>query len=99
MIGNDCADAIANCSAEIQSGHDIHRRPSIYWPARVGNPPPACLPGTLNTCQPGPPAERFSIFSNLNAVKAHMHVHHKLGPKSKRDQTIIPQNATQNTKN
>jgi len=32
----------------------------------VENPPPAYLPDTLNTCQPGPPAERLSIFSDLD---------------------------------
>jgi hypothetical protein len=89
ILGNECADATAKCSAENQSGHDIHIKTeahphsSIFWPVRVKNPPPACLPDTLNTCQPGPPADRLSIFSDLDAVKAHMHVQHKLGPKSK----------------
>ena len=49
---------------------------------RVENPPPACLPDTLNTCQRRPPAKRFSIFSNLDALKAHMHI--QLGLKSKK---------------
>jgi len=77
-----------NCSTVIQSGHDIHihtdayPHSSIFWPARVEITLPACLPDTLNTCQPGPPAKRLSIFSDLDAVKAHMHVQHKLGPKS-----------------
>jgi len=90
ILGNECADAIAKCSAENQSGHDIHintdahPHSSIFCPARVENPPPACLPDTLNTCQRRPPAKRFSIFSNLDAVKAHMHVQHKLGLKSKK---------------
>jgi len=35
-----------------------------------------------NTCQPGSPADRLSIFSDHYAVKAHIH-DHKLGPKSK----------------
>ena len=89
ILGNRWADAIAKCSAEIQSGHDIHinadahPHSSIFWPARVENPPPACLPDTPNTCQRGPPAERLSIFSDLDAVNAQMHVQHKLGPKSK----------------
>ena len=56
---------------------------SKLWPARMENPPPVCLPDTLDTYQPGPPVDRLSIFSDLNAVKAHMHVQHKLGPKSK----------------
>jgi len=68
ILGIECADALAKCSAENQSGHDIpinadaHPHSSILWPARVENPPPACLPDTLNTCQPGHPADRFSIF-------------------------------------
>ena len=72
ILGNECADAIAKCSAENQSGHDIHNNTdahphsSIFWPARVDNPPPACLPDALNTCQPGPPVDRLSIFSDLN---------------------------------
>jgi hypothetical protein len=76
--GNECTDAIAKCSAENQSGLDIHINSnahfhsSIIWSARVEKPPPACLPDTLNTCQPGPPAERLSIFSDLDAVKAHV---------------------------
>ena len=85
------ADATAKCSVENQSGHGIHvntyahPNSSIFWPARVKNPPPACLPDTLNTCQPGHPAERLSVFSDLDAVKAHMHVQRKLGPtKSKK---------------
>jgi len=62
-----------------------YRRPSIFfWTARVEKPSPACLPDTLNTCQePGLPVERLSIFSDLDAVKAHMLVQHKLGPKLK----------------
>jgi hypothetical protein len=95
ILGNKCADAIAKCSAENYSGHDIHintdihPHPSVSWPARVRDPPPACLPDTLYTCQSGPPAERLSISSDLDAVKAHMHVQHKLGLKiKKRFQTI-----------
>ena len=90
FLGNECAGAKAECSAENQSGlgihmnTDAHPHPSIFWPARVENPPSACLPDTLNTCQPGPPAERLSMFSDLDAVKVHMHVQHKLGPKSKK---------------
>jgi ribonuclease HI len=77
ILGNECADAIAKFSAENQSGHDIHintdahPHSSIFWPARVENPSPACLPDTLNTCQPGPSAERLSILSDLDAEKAH----------------------------
>jgi hypothetical protein len=56
---------------------------SKLWPARMENPPPVCLPDTLDTYQPGPPVDRLSIFSDLNAVKAHIHVQHNLGPKSK----------------
>jgi hypothetical protein len=56
----------------------------MFWPARVENPPPACLPDTLNTCKPGPPAERLSIFSDCDVVKARMHIQHKLGLKSKK---------------
>jgi len=89
---------VAKRSAENQSGHDSylisdihintdaqpHPHSSIFWPARVKNPPPAYLPDTLNIYQPGPPADRLSIF-NLDAVKAHiMHVQHKPGPKSKK---------------
>ena len=54
FLGNECADAIAKCSAVNQSGHDTHintdARPhsSIFWPTRVENPPP-CLPDTPNT--------------------------------------------------
>jgi hypothetical protein len=86
ILGNDCADATAKCSVENQSGHDIHNNIdahphlTIFWPARVEDPPPACLPDTPDTCQPGPPAERFSIFSDIDAVKTRMHVQHKLGP-------------------
>jgi hypothetical protein len=96
ILGNECVDAIAKCSADNQSGHDIHintdahPHSSIFWPAKVENPPPACLPDTLNTCQTGLPADRLSIFSNLNAVKAHVRVQHKLGPQSKKYQTISP---------
>jgi len=77
ILGNECADAIAKRFAENPSGHDIHintnahPHSSIFRPARVKNPPPACLPDTLNTCQPGPPAERLFIFSNVDVVKAH----------------------------
>ena len=103
ILGNECADAITKCSAENQSGHDIHSYTdarshllsSIFWPERVENPPPACLPDTLNTCQPGPPPERLSIFSDLDAAKAHMHVQLKLCLNQKRFQTI----STQITKN
>jgi hypothetical protein len=91
ILGNECADAIAKCSAENHSGHDIHintdahPHSSKFWPARVENPPPDKLPGTLkNTCQRGPPAESLSILSDLDAVSARMHVQHKLGPKSKK---------------
>jgi len=42
--------------------------------------PTAHLPGTPSTCQPGPPEERFSIFSDLDAVKAHAYAQYKLGP-------------------
>ena len=36
----------------------------------------------LYTCQPGPPVlDRLSIFSDLAAAKAHLHVQHKLGTK------------------
>jgi hypothetical protein len=72
ILGNECADAIAKCSVEYQSGHDIHintdahPHSSIFWPARVENPPLAYLLDTLNTSQPGPSAERLSIFSNLD---------------------------------
>ena len=67
------------------------------------DPPPAYVPDARNTCQPGPPADRLSIFSDLDAVshiahmhvQAHMRVQHKIGPKSKRFQTISPQSATQ----
>ena len=44
-------------SAENQSGYDIysnhnaHPHSSTFWPARVENPPLACLPDTNNTCQ------------------------------------------------
>ena len=87
ILGNECAGA---CSLENQSGHDIHiytdahPHSSIFWPARVENPPPACLLDTFNTCQPGPPADRISILSDLDAVIAHKHAQHKLGPKSKK---------------
>jgi hypothetical protein len=43
ILGNECAGA---CSLENQSGHDIHiytdahPHSSIFWPARVENPPP-----------------------------------------------------------
>ena len=101
------SDAIAKCSVENQSGHDIHiyteaySHSSILWPARVGNPLPACLPDTFDICQPVPPAERLSLFSDLDAVKAHMHVQLKLGPKLKKGSTIRPQvlHKIQNTKN
>jgi len=76
-LGNKCADATAKSSAENQSGHDIHidtdahPHSSISWPARVGDPSPVCQPDTPNTCQPGPPAERFSIFSDLDMLWKH----------------------------
>ena len=63
---------------------DAHPHPSIFWPARVDNPPLTCLPDTLNICQLGPPAERLSVFWDIDAVKAHMHLQCKLGPKSKK---------------
>jgi hypothetical protein len=56
----------------------------------VESPPIACLPDTLNTCQRGPSAERLSILSDLDAVKAHMHVQHKLVPKSKKVSDFKP---------
>jgi hypothetical protein len=89
-LGNECADAIAKCFAEIKvatTSHintDAHPHSSIFWPARMENPLPACLPDALNTCQRRPPPERLSIFSDLNAIKAHMHVQHKLGSKTKK---------------
>jgi hypothetical protein len=54
------------------SGHDIHintdthPHSTIFWPARVENPP------------------NLPIFSNLDAVKAHMHIQHKQGLKSRK---------------
>jgi len=45
ILGNECADAIAKCSAENLSGHDfyintdVHPHSSIFWPARVENLP------------------------------------------------------------
>ena len=45
ILGNECADAIAKCSVEYQSGHDIHintdahPHSSIFWPAKVETPP------------------------------------------------------------
>jgi len=67
----------------------------IIWPARVENPPPpipAYLPNALNTLL----ADRLSISSVLDAVKAHMHVQHKHGPKSKK---YVKPHITQHTKN
>jgi hypothetical protein len=99
ILGNECADAITKCSAENQSGHDIHigtdthPHSSIFWPARVKNLPPACQPDTLITCQSGFPADRLSIFSDFDAIKAHMHVQYKV-LSQKRSQTISPQSAT-----
>jgi hypothetical protein len=87
ILRNECAGAVTRCSAENQSGHDIHVNTdahpdlSIFWPARVLDPPPAYLPETINTCQPGPPVDRLSNLSNQNAAKAHMHNQHKPGPK------------------
>jgi hypothetical protein len=53
--------------------HNLHPcTPGGLTPARVETPPPACLPDTHDTCQPRPPTERLSIFSDLD-VKAHMH--------------------------
>ena len=40
ILGNECADAIAKCSVENQSGHDIRintnaqTQSSVFWPAR-----------------------------------------------------------------
>ena len=82
ILENECADAMAKCSAESQNGHDIHNytdahpHSSISWPARVENPPQAYLPNALNICQQGPPVHRLSIFPDLDAGKAHMHVQH-----------------------
>ena len=50
---------------------------SIFWPARMADYPPVHLPKTLNTWQSLPALERLSIFSDLSAVKAHMHITHK----------------------
>ena len=61
-----------------QLTYPIHPHLFLFCPARVENPP------SDNTCQPGLPADRLSIFSDLDAVKAHMHVQHKLGPKQKK---------------
>ena len=42
----------------------------------------SCIIIQLYTCQPGPPVlDRLSIFSDLAAAKAHLHVQHKLGTK------------------
>ena len=85
ILGNECAVAIAKCSAENQCGHDVHintdahPHSSIFWPARVENPPssiPAYLPDTLDTCHPWPPAERLS--TGISQISMHMHVQHKL---------------------
>jgi hypothetical protein len=70
-------------TSQLDRNFVAHPHLSAFWPGRVENPPLACLPDTLNTFQPGPPAERFSIFSDLDAVKAHLHIQQKLGPKSK----------------
>jgi ribonuclease HI len=57
ILGSECADAIAKCSAENQSGFDIHINADahphspIFWSARVGDPPPACQPDTPPTNQ------------------------------------------------
>ena len=62
-----------------KNGQDIdintsaHPHSSIIRPASVEKPPPACLPDTLSTCQPWPPADMLSIFSDFDAVKAHMY--------------------------
>jgi hypothetical protein len=87
ILGIKCADAIAKCSVENQRGRgihintDAHPHSSIFWPAMMENPPPAYLPDTLNICQPGPLTDRVSIFSAINAVKAHMHAQQNLDPK------------------
>jgi hypothetical protein len=50
-------------------------------------PSPSLLdtpPDIPYTCQQGPPADRLSIFSDLDAVQTRMHIQHKLGPKSKK---------------
>ena len=86
-------NALADFSVKFTSVHintDAHPHLSIFWPAGVEEPSPACLPDTLNTCQRGPPGERTSIFSGLDALKAHMHVQHKLGPKSKKVSNFKP---------
>jgi hypothetical protein len=99
-LGNECANAMAKCSVGNQSGHDIHintdanPHSSVFWLARVGDPSPACLPDT--------PAERLSISSDLDAIKAQMHVQHKLGYKSKKvsnHRSTKCYTNTQNTKN
>jgi hypothetical protein len=102
------ADAIANCSAESQSGRDIQihtdahppfihllaSKGGIFWPARGVNPPPACLPHALSTCQPGLPTDRLSIFSDLDAVMAHMHVRHCNGLSTQPPKLILELDAT-----
>ena len=70
----------------------------IYLLASEGRRRPNSSPPTTYSEQlPIYSFNRLSIFSDLNAVKARMHVQHVLGLKLKRFQTISPQNAIQNT--
>ena len=39
-----------------------HPHSSIFWPARVGDPPPACQPDAFNTCQSGPSVDRLHFL-------------------------------------
>jgi len=93
-IGNECADAIANCSAAKQSGHaiihnntDAHPNSSISGRKGWNKTLPQFAYQTLLTPanqgrqQKGPP---FSQNSMLSTVNTHIHVTHKLGPKSKK---------------
>ena len=77
ILGNECADAIAKCSANL-TGHDIqidtdnHPYSNIFWPAKVEDPP-ARPPNTSNTNQPIPSTEQLSILPDNSVVTAHMH--------------------------
>jgi hypothetical protein len=79
ILGNESADAIAKCSAENQCGHDFHSNtdtPPIHpYSGKYGweTLPQLAYPILLTPVNEGlrgwSPAERLSIFSDLDAVK------------------------------
>ena len=86
ILGNECADATAKCSAENQSGHDIHINTNVIpihpYTGQQGwkTLPQLAYQIFLTPANQGLQQKGFSFLLRLDAVKAHMHVQFKLSP-------------------